>query len=148
MNGDRHKLLEKNGIKTMGDFLSFYDRSPEDLRKVWYCFFICSLICSCCDNLSNITLCRFWERFLTKIGKQSLVTLRNALQDQEFTLVAYKRGMGLTNIRHFLKAMAVVTLRGHAQSNQALCCEVSMVWSLFSNWIVPIMPSWFGVERC
>uniref|UniRef100_A0A0E0FXU0 Calmodulin-binding protein-like n=1 Tax=Oryza nivara TaxID=4536 RepID=A0A0E0FXU0_ORYNI len=90
MNGDRHKLLEKNGIKIVGDFLSFYDRSPEDLRK---------------------------------IGKQSLVTLRNALQDQEFTLVAYKRGMGLTNIRHFLKAMAVFTLRGHAQSNQALRCE-------------------------
>jgi hypothetical protein len=34
MNGDRHKLLEKNGIKTVGDFLSFYDRSPEDLRKI------------------------------------------------------------------------------------------------------------------
>uniref|UniRef100_A0A0E0BLY8 Uncharacterized protein n=1 Tax=Oryza glumipatula TaxID=40148 RepID=A0A0E0BLY8_9ORYZ len=34
MNGDRHKLLEKNGIKIVGDFLSFYDRSPEDLRKI------------------------------------------------------------------------------------------------------------------
>jgi hypothetical protein len=34
MNGDRHKLLEQSGIKTVGDFLCFYSRSPEDLRKV------------------------------------------------------------------------------------------------------------------
>lgn len=34
-NGDRHKLLEQNGIKTVEDFLSFYNKSPDDLRKVW-----------------------------------------------------------------------------------------------------------------
>ncbi|XP_062205488.1 calmodulin-binding protein 60 C-like isoform X2 [Phragmites australis] len=34
MNGDRHKLLEQNGIKTVGDLLRFYSRSPEDLRKI------------------------------------------------------------------------------------------------------------------
>ncbi len=33
-SGDRHKLLEQNGIKTVEDFLSFYQKSPGDLRKV------------------------------------------------------------------------------------------------------------------
>uniref|UniRef100_A0A0D9XV11 Uncharacterized protein n=1 Tax=Leersia perrieri TaxID=77586 RepID=A0A0D9XV11_9ORYZ len=66
---------------------------------------------------------KFWERFLTKIGTQSLVMLIDALQGQDFTLVAYKRGLCLTDIRHFLEAMAVVTLRDHAQSNQALRCK-------------------------
>ncbi|EEE52531.1 hypothetical protein OsJ_34753 [Oryza sativa Japonica Group] len=33
-NGDRHKLLEQNGIKTVEDFLSFYNKSPDDLRKI------------------------------------------------------------------------------------------------------------------
>ncbi|KAF2912007.1 hypothetical protein DAI22_11g223600 [Oryza sativa Japonica Group] len=33
-NGDRHKLLEQNGIKTVEDFLSFYNNSEYDLRKI------------------------------------------------------------------------------------------------------------------
>jgi hypothetical protein len=34
MNGDRHKLLEQNGIKTVEDLLFSYGNSPDDLRKV------------------------------------------------------------------------------------------------------------------
>ncbi|KAJ1261880.1 hypothetical protein BS78_09G064100 [Paspalum vaginatum] len=32
-NGDRRKILEEKGISTVGDFLCFYRKSPEDLRK-------------------------------------------------------------------------------------------------------------------
>ncbi|KAL6642764.1 hypothetical protein ACP70R_020945 [Stipagrostis hirtigluma subsp. patula] len=34
MNGDRHKSLERKGIKTVGEFSTFYMKSPEDLRKL------------------------------------------------------------------------------------------------------------------
>ncbi|WVZ49956.1 hypothetical protein U9M48_001267, partial [Paspalum notatum var. saurae] len=33
-NGDRHKLLEQKGIKTVGDFYCYHMKSPEDLRKI------------------------------------------------------------------------------------------------------------------
>ncbi|CAL4923568.1 unnamed protein product [Urochloa decumbens] len=33
MNGDRHKLLEQKGIKTVEDLLCSYNKSPEDLRE-------------------------------------------------------------------------------------------------------------------
>jgi hypothetical protein len=34
-DGDRHKSLEKNGIKTVEDFVLSYNQSHEDLRKVY-----------------------------------------------------------------------------------------------------------------
>ncbi|PVH32459.1 hypothetical protein PAHAL_9G400800 [Panicum hallii] len=34
MNGDRHKLLVQNGIEMVRNFLQFYSRNPEDLRKI------------------------------------------------------------------------------------------------------------------
>jgi hypothetical protein len=34
-DGDRHKLLEQNGIKTVEDFVLSYNQSHEDLRKVY-----------------------------------------------------------------------------------------------------------------
>ncbi|RLN17915.1 uncharacterized protein C2845_PM02G21260 [Panicum miliaceum] len=34
MDGDRYKLLVQNGIGTVRDFLQFYSRNPEDLRKI------------------------------------------------------------------------------------------------------------------
>ncbi|XP_066356510.1 uncharacterized protein [Miscanthus floridulus] len=33
-DGDRHKLLEQNGIKTVEDFVLSYNQSQEDLRKI------------------------------------------------------------------------------------------------------------------
>jgi hypothetical protein len=83
--------------------------------------------------MSNITLCRLWERFLTKIGIRSSIMLISAIQRQEFTLVACKRGMCLMSMRHFLEAISDHTLRDHAQCNKVRQCKVGLAWPLLSN---------------
>jgi hypothetical protein len=84
-------------------------------------------------SMSNITLCRLWERFLTKIGIRSSIMLISAIQRQEFTLVACKRGMCLMSMRHFLEAISDHTLRDHAQCNKVRQCKVGLAWPLLSN---------------
>ncbi|KAF0896242.1 hypothetical protein E2562_019724 [Oryza meyeriana var. granulata] len=96
--GDRHRLLEEKGIKTVEDFLSFYRKSPDGLRK-----------------------------------------------EQEFTLVAFKRAMCLTNTRQFLEAMAAITFRDHAQRNQVIHYKFQ---TFIPGWVeLAATTIFFGVQQ-